>query len=636
VRVTGIQLTAIHETAATLSERYGHVLSGDKPLDKLPLNLIWQWDQVLGGDERSGLSPRLELLKYAHKEMNSIHRRFQREQHGLSGWIECFRSILKRYPVKPVSPDYIRGHKPVPFEHLLYPFVDRALQTVRKSCTIPPSISERAIADYAHHLLAQLSRNSSACFYKEFNAFRKTQYAAYGSKYKDIYQQYVRDQSEGGIISFFEKYSALARLLTTITNQWAESTILFIKRLTGDQLKINHTFFNDSSPGQLVRIRSGLTARHSKDGETLELIYSSGKRLLYKPRSAAADIALTEIVAWLNSVSRDLLSLRAVPVLDMGVYSWHAYVPYRSCKRQEEVRQYYLRAGQIAGLLQCLGSMDYHFGNVRAYEGYPMLLDNETLFSPLLNVHAETVEGGKGYDADLYALSRSLFLVDGRHLRNTQVPPIRGVFDSRDRYRTERYDHINTDAMQRRIVYASRTGKNFPKLGGVKCHPADYLEEIRTGFKNALQCLYRHRLEFSNVVRGSTNDFNLILRMLLRPSAYYTGLMVDSLVPDRLRDGLERSLLFESLARLYVTRLSTAEGGALLWAEQQMIEQTLIPWFHLRADQRFYLEPPLTKDMKPLIKLSAAEVFEQNMNRLSPAYIRQTLKILTRYFERIG
>jgi type 2 lantibiotic biosynthesis protein LanM len=370
-------------------------------------------------------------------------------------------------------------------------------------------------------------------------------------------------------------------------------------------------------------MRSGVTARHTEDGEVYVLVFSSRKKLIYKPRSAATDIALADILRWLNTASSDLLPMRSVTVLDRGEYSWHVFVPYRACKSDTEVSQYYQRVGQFAALLQILGSTDYHFGNLIADGADPVLVDNETLFSPFMCVDSDfTFTGDKHLDEGvLHALSRSHFLLDTRQLIYRNAPSIVGVFEDKDRLRTVGYRHVNTDAMIQRRTYATWKGNNIPKLGRIKVDPYHYVQDMRAGYARALHHFNANREALYEKVKTVTDNFNIHVRLLIRPTAYYEQLASRVLKPGSLRDGITRSLVFEEMALFYVRSEATADSSDLLQRELEMMEHQLIPWFDIGMNGTRHVETSNPQETASVIRYSAQSIFEANLQHLNSAFI---------------
>ncbi len=633
--ITDAQLRTIHSNAATLVERHGEALLKGNVFEELTLQQTRAWDHAVSG-KGSHLKSRIALFKMQPKQIKSAVDGYRYQGTKPEGWIAGFRTILQIYPsdLDKTIAFNLQSQKPAPFRELLLPFIEYAVGTLQKTIDIPPVVTTEALKTHLHFLLKKLSRLSSGCFYVYFDAYRKSQrkninVAPSGNK---LYQKFIQRLFSGDIILFFEEYSALARLLTITTEHWIKSATLLYARLSKDASVIHEEFFDNRSPGPLVEIKAGLTAVHTDEGEVCALRFASGKTLIYKPRSAATDVALQHILKWCSKHEK-LMPMQAVSVVDKQTYSWHAYIPGASCSNEEEVGGYYQRIGQLAALLQILGSTDYHFDNIRADGQHPVLIDNETLFSPFVRVDEDfTITGDPHLDEGVvHSLARSLFLIDSRQLLYPGTSSIAGVFNDTDRHRVVRYLHMNTDAMFEKISYRSRTGMSIARLHHRKVNPHTYVSRILSGYQNFLRSTQHNMNGFTTVVSTATDNFNLDVRLLIRPTASYEEIMGRSLRPQYLRDGVSRSFLFEELASFYLKSNAATEVSSLLWTEISMLEQYQVPWFHLNSGNRSYTGAQLRQQEKSVIRLSAKEVFEENLRLLGTSFIRKHIALIEHY-----
>jgi type 2 lantibiotic biosynthesis protein LanM len=633
MHISDQQLSVIHWRAASLYERYGEALLTKDILNQLSIQQLLEWDRILSNRDGSQLSARLKLFKKQRKQILEVSEAFKRERKTQSGWISCFNEILKGYAQSKISfPSDVRSGGSIPFESLLRPFTEYAKSSLERRYKVPSIVSHEALDDHLLQLLKSLSKIASSCFYETFDAFRKTAKHAPTRNQDKLYRKFVQQQYAGSIIGFFEEYSALARLLTDTVEQWVEGTGIFFRRLSADIQHVNSHFFNNSEPDVLRKILSGVTARHTVEGEVHILVFSSGQKLIYKPRSAETDIVLQTIITWLNKSASNLLPLQTVHVLDRGVYSWHAYVPYTDCTTDLEVQRFYHRIGQLTALLQVLGSTDYHSGNLVAQGEHPVLVDNETLFSPFVRIDDTFTFTGDRYldEGVLHGLSRSHFLLDTRQLIYRDAPSISGVFETQDRQRKVTYTHVNKDAMNKRSIMARWVGKHIPKLSRIKAEPTHYSKDLIQGYERTLAFIQKKTTTFFKVVENATGNFTTPIRVLIRATPYYEQLAARSVLAAHLRDGVHRSMVFEEMALFYIRGKVTSEVALLLWQELAMMERHLVPWFFIATrDIKIHSTSPAKKTS--IITWSARTLFEMNLRRLDAAYIHTHVHMMRQY-----
>lgn len=633
MNITPAQIRAIHQKASTLTERHGNELINGEILNILSLHQLLTWDQCVSGPSSAQLIQRLSLFRHVQQHIIEAQKKHEDALERQEGWITEFTAILKNY-----NPDILHSppiefpsSRPEAFESLLIPFIWHAYQSLALHAKASGElISADLLRVHCRALLAELSRLSSSCFFYAFNAFRQQHDT--GEKLKtstSLYRRFENSMFSGEIVGFFSEYSALARLLVIKTMHWIRSTKLLIDRLQNDLAEIAGTFFNGRLPTRIKQLKCGFSAPHSNDGMVFELMFTNRRKLIYKPRCGDTDIALNKILSWFN-IAGDLEPMRTVEVLNRDKYCWHEYIGQRACRYKGEVEHYYIRIGQLAALLHILGSTDYHFENLRARGEHPYLTDNETLLSPYLKIgENHRLSGDDLIDKqNIHGLARSLFLFDARKLFHPEAASITGVFDFTERYEIIRYRNLHTDAMCPVKTYRTRTGRNIPKLGGRHVNPKQYLSCIKTGFAAMLRHIITHRDAFHSEVNSVTSFFTMEVRMIIRPTSFYVQILRDSQRPEYLRDGVERSLLFEKSARLYLPSNSPKECGRLLYEEIAMLQEYLVPWFHVRINQAGWTS---TEEGHSVIVKTAQQVFEENLHQVDAQYMDLHLSTIDRY-----
>jgi hypothetical protein len=86
-----------------------------------------------------------------------------------------------------------------------------------------------------------------------------------------------------------------------------------------------------------------------------------------------------------------------------------------------------------------------------------------------------------------------------------------------------------------------------------------------------------------------------------------------SLIPARLKNGIDRSIYFEGIASFYLQSSAEKEAKQLLNAEKAFLENYLVPWFYVRMDQAQYGEEPKPKNERSIICESAKLHFEHRL-----------------------
>jgi type 2 lantibiotic biosynthesis protein LanM len=186
-----------------------------------------------------------------------------------------------------------------------------------------------------------------------------------------------------------DMHSRIARMLLCQCNAIAE----LATRWCVDRMSIAAIL--QSETVTLTGLSLGQGDTHN-GGQTVCIIDTDAGNIVYKPRSLAIDIALTDFLQWLNLQIDEPLNIQVPKVIDRGCYGWAQFVSHEYVADDEECRQFYCGIGQILALMRLLGGTDLHAENLIAHRGAPVLVDCETLFTP--NIKPIPSGYGDAYD----------------------------------------------------------------------------------------------------------------------------------------------------------------------------------------------------------------------------------------------
>jgi lantibiotic modifying enzyme len=86
------------------------------------------------------------------------------------------------------------------------------------------------------------------------------------------YQTFIQDLKAEGLLSFFQKYSVLARLVATTIDFWVEEKAEFLQRLASDLPTIQQTF--QEKTGDVVAIQFDLSDPHNRGRSVMAVTLS--------------------------------------------------------------------------------------------------------------------------------------------------------------------------------------------------------------------------------------------------------------------------------------------------------------------------------------------------------------------------
>jgi|GEM_PF-4364226 len=164
------------------------------------------------------------------------------------------------------------------------------------------------------------------------------------------------------------------QLNNRIINSWQSIKIKF--NIDGDLKNIELTGSDFHNSGQQVAIVESTT----------------GKKIVYKPRSISPDAMLTQennsAFHDLNTLSKNKLKLPTMKFQEEkdkeGTFS---FVEYQQKEREQtvaEIQNHYVRYGELVVASKLLGVNDLHNENIMSKKGTPTIIDAETAFLPFV------------------------------------------------------------------------------------------------------------------------------------------------------------------------------------------------------------------------------------------------------------
>jgi len=385
-------------------------------------------------------------------------------------------------------------------------------------------------------------------------------------------------------LALLEEYPVLARQLTLRIDSWFDYSIEFLTHLCNDWEAVQATFGSDYDIGSLIEVDSSKGDAHRRGRSVLIAKFSSGLKIVYKPRSLAVDLHFQGLLEWLNEHGEPPL-FRTIKVLDRGAYGWQEFVAPQSCGSRAEVERFYQRQGGYLALLHALHATDLHLENLIASGEYPILVDLESLFHPAI-VTATGTESEALADESLKRSVLRVGLLPGQGLINDEgegvdLSGLGGNPGQLTPFEVPYWDQTGTDMMRiSRQRMALSGGQNRPTLNGDDINLLEFSESIIAGFRNAYRTIkdHRHKLIAKN---GPLSCFaSDEVRVILRPTRTYGQLLHESYHPSLLRNGLDRERYFD---QLWIAAEQRPELAHVIADERRDLQEGDIPIFTTRV-----------------------------------------------------
>ena len=412
-----------------------------------------------------------------------------------------------------------------------------------------------------------------------------------GNSPKQQYEDFIRTILGKNLLSFFEEYCVLARLAATLTDFWIEATAQLIQRLAIDLESIQITFQKNTELGLVTDVNSSISDPHNHGRSVIALTFTSGLKLIYKPKDLSLEVAYFQLLNWFNQHDSPL-PFKPLKVLNRATYGWVEYAQHTPCQTEEEAKRYYQRAGMLLFVLHVLEATDCHNENLIACGEHPVIIDLETLMhhrvkKTALQTQASEVEFLMNQQFDDSVLRSGLlprweYSSDGRAY---DISGLGGVGKHETPLSIPKWGNINMDNTLLQYVSSFiQPEANVVSLRGTNLSPNDYVDELVDGFKQMYLFLIANRealLAPNSPLRVFRSQQ---VRFILRSTKVYALVLRKATSPKFLRDGAERSIELDILSRPMLASDTKPCFWSLLKIETQELECLDIPYFNACSD----------------------------------------------------
>ncbi len=576
---------AIAGRARTLHERIEMSSASGKPVDN-PNAWMDEWEERVVDGDKAQFTIRLDQLGLSYGDC-----RERLQNHGwpaeksLPEWVHQLDDLIQYVATKPTEITHSDAEQP--FEHILSVIV--AYATERLDIDIPRYISESAVDGSKDVLYSRLDLFVTHPLFIEFKTFfaQRDESLIFsedptptGDPHQ-YYDQFVGAVLADGLKSFFIEYAFLARLITTFINQWFTTIEEFCNRLESDYLQLEAITSKDEQLGTLIDIEPK-GDWHEGGRQVLCLTFEDGRKIAYKPRNLDLEAGLFELLSWINK-SGEMINFESIAVIPRDEYGWVEWIDPAPCSVEEEVKQYYHRAGALTCLLYLLGFSDGHLENIIAANEHPVVIDAETLAQPQP-------------DPSHLPVNRTLRRVMHESVLRTGLVPMHwpdsdstdnsgfGRSTMHSEVQNREFRDINTDLME--LSYQSEAtleGDNLPTLDGQKVKGDDYVSDIIQGFEGMYDFLQTHK-ETLLAEETLTHFRDAEVRYVFRPTDNYARILTMMTTPQYLRTGLKFGCKVESLARPLLSGTESTSVWKLYTAERVALRNGTFPRLSTTTD----------------------------------------------------
>lgn len=467
----------------------------------------------------------------------------------------------------------------LPFSLLWLPLVGYAAKQVfgRVSARV---IGDSAREQLSYHLLKEICDTAAPSVYTLFDRARSRDISLKG---------FVDSVLAEGYASVLDSYPALGRCIDTLLEQWIEQTALFCDRLNGDRERIESILGRSPLSLEVTKISCGLSDRHAGTyGMLIE--FSSGSKVLYKPKNMTLERQLLAVNDWLGSTGSDLRF--RFPACNGGTdYGWAEFVEQEDCQTTAEVETFFYKSGALLCLAYVLNATDLQYENLIASRADPVLVDLETFFYPevrpfVINRHPENSSVSiPRIERSILGIGFLTFWDNGGAHTNCDFSAISGTGGQPNLFKTLKWIGVNADEM-RPAYEQNRTkpGKNQVYLRGQLQSANAFAGAIKRGFSDFFKLVLDHKQSFSRFLDGFQGADS---RLLFRPSRVYGLVLERSLLPENLKSAFKRNVSVDEFYRLALKGGYMSETlRTILDAEVSDLLRMNVPRFYIPVGDR--------------------------------------------------
>jgi type 2 lantibiotic biosynthesis protein LanM len=379
--------------------------------------------------------------------------------------------------------------------------------------------------------------------------------------------------NKNGLAGFLEKYPLVKSLQQDMLQQLTAFETELRSHIQTDADSLSQVFNNNQPIGLPVKISTNQGDVHNGGKSTAIVEFTSGIKMVYKPRSGAMDVAFNTFI---RQVATDTgIDLKTARVLDRADYFWMEYIEHLPVANASELSEYHTQCGALLAIVFLLGGTDFHFENIIACGKHPVLIDLECLFGA-------TTEMEEG----IYSVNNTGLVPANIYLGEQDAPIDNSGFGACGRQVSgiDRWAWVNigTDALrlekQKGIFTADA---NQPLYNGSMVSPQNYLAEITNGFKEVCNWFITNRDVLDTPDALFSNFKDKPIRVIARYTMNYLFMIENSLNADALlSEEVRKQEIYRSLNEFPTATLLRLQIKALINdAEFEAIKRMNVPLF---------------------------------------------------------
>lgn len=499
-----------------------------------------------------------------------------------------------------------KNFETIPFVEIILPYAECFLESLKSK--LPDNAKEKLHLE----LVKELSTFSEIILQHSLDSF-----VLEGNTEIEIFTAKMNQ-------SLAVDFPVLDYMMKQKTANFSRHISKIIDRFYNDYEKIKAVF--KLSEVQITDIDASLGDGHN--GEGTALIHLSNKtKLIYKPRNVNLTNSYNVLINWINQKLK--LDLKTFQALDCGEYGWLEFVNNEEITSENDLEEYYHKAGALLATAYLLGSKDCHRENVIASGKNPVIIDHETIIQPFLsNGLINNSWDDQCKIPNLSVLENALIVND-----DTGVPihfAGYGVHNNLQATELEkRIINPNTINSKRvtRFLFTKIAENNIPKFKDNYIFPTNYSSSFLEGFSIVYDLFSNNKEELKSLNSPIEVFKNQEVRYVWRPTFIYFKIL-KFMRTAALMTSFEvyNAKLEELLSKAYIGQNMERYKFIFDFELQQMLNGD-IPIFSLNS-----LDNALNcNESFKIFEFNCIENIKRRIDAISPEHKKEQLKFINRW-----
>ncbi|WP_185288354.1 type 2 lanthipeptide synthetase LanM [Chryseobacterium lactis] len=349
------------------------------------------------------------------------------------------------------------------------------------------------------------------------------------------FENYKRELESSNLYSVFNKYPVAKKLLNKYEQKKTNLVSFITEEFTQNIESLHQKGILCKKFSAIENIEIGVGDFH-KGLSTAILHFENNEKAVFKPTKVDITQSFFKLLDWANQYYS--LGDYHYQVLGSNNYHWLEFVKHTPCQTEEQLHVYYERAGFMLGVLYILNAVDFHYENIIARKGTPVIIDHETIIQP--KIHPKNQQFFKKNIVDEIEDSVLLTMLLPNQ-KSTSLPVGTCGYGYHKQTRAQNLTNESTDRYTdnwrfiTRFVDESFQKQNIPTLNGRAVYPVEYIEELLRGFETCYQLFLDHRCFLLEDEGSPLQDFNSkSVRYIWRDTNIYTKINNQMKLPKNL------------------------------------------------------------------------------------------------------